>query len=582
MLRFSSYISRLTAVILLLAIASSAEASRQSKAERLYAKWATMPNLQLLQKGVALLSGTAKTDSALVCFNIIANRLEHDSSPSDADMKIYISALYNLGYLYSMYYYDFPQAYTYLEKALTLSDENDKDFTTPYIYNTMAHLSLMDSEMHGYKQSPTEAISLFSHAYHAAAKTADWPVLFVTLNNMVALGVKYNCISKIEPELAHFTRLKVPKEQVMLPYMRTVVQATRRFGARQYDQAARLFDMSVGMVQSEYERTARFGAISTYNKAIALMKMGHHSQAIAIFTQMERQGLEQDATDLLADVRQMLQQCYTLQGDTAMANSYYIAYLKDRDAMLSGNRLEDVRRMRFAAQLSDVNNKLKAMEYERKTHTVIMAGVGMLAIVVTLFLILLTYKNKRLKNSYQTLFDSNIRVLDADRQKRIMIESYEKLIESKDAIIEQMVWQQHDSIASGCPDKEKYKGSHLSQEDKDVLVGKIDSVMANTTAICSERFSLNALADTTGSNIRYVSQVINEIYGKSFSALLADYRIREACRLLNSRETSTQLTIEGIARTVGFSSRSHFATVFKKQTGLSPSEYIRQSRQRNA
>ena len=50
---------------------------------------------------------------------------------------------------------------------------------------------------------------------------------------------------------------------------------------------------------------------------------------------------------------------------------------------------------------------------------------------------------------------------------------------------------------------------------------------------------------------------------------------------MNDREHYGHLTIEGIAASVGIKSRTNFSNNFKKITGLSPSEYQRQQRQKN-
>jgi len=78
-----------------------------------------------------------------------------------------------------------------------------------------------------------------------------------------------------------------------------------------------------------------------------------------------------------------------------------------------------------------------------------------------------------------------------------------------------------------------------------------------------------------------VSRVINEVRGCNFNALLSEYRIKEACRRLNDMAHYGNQTIEAIANGVGFRSRSHFSTNFKRLTGLTPTEYQRQAR-RNA
>ncbi len=61
--------------------------------------------------------------------------------------------------------------------------------------------------------------------------------------------------------------------------------------------------------------------------------------------------------------------------------------------------------------------------------------------------------------------------------------------------------------------------------------------------------------------------------GCSFSILLSDARVKEACRRMNANAGLKHLTIEAIANEVGFKSRVTFLTAFKRVTGLTPTEY---------
>lgn len=100
--------------------------------------------------------------------------------------------------------------------------------------------------------------------------------------------------------------------------------------------------------------------------------------------------------------------------------------------------------------------------------------------------------------------------------------------------------------------------------------------------ICRKEFSLNQLAQLVGSNKTYVSQVINEKYGVSFSILLGNNRIKEACRRINDEEQYGQYTLEGISESVGFKSKATFNSSFKRLIGLTPSEYQSMARLRKA
>jgi AraC-like DNA-binding protein len=99
--------------------------------------------------------------------------------------------------------------------------------------------------------------------------------------------------------------------------------------------------------------------------------------------------------------------------------------------------------------------------------------------------------------------------------------------------------------------------------------------MYNNKEIYSHEFSLQRLSELVGAPYKHVSQVINEMYKFNFNNLLNEFRVREACRRLAEDDIYTNYTIEAIAESIGFKSRSNFISTFKKLTGITPSEYKR-------
>ncbi|WNR42682.1 helix-turn-helix domain-containing protein [Paenibacillus roseipurpureus] len=89
-----------------------------------------------------------------------------------------------------------------------------------------------------------------------------------------------------------------------------------------------------------------------------------------------------------------------------------------------------------------------------------------------------------------------------------------------------------------------------------------------------EKITLNEVADKFGKHPSYISNKINLETGQSFSDNLNEIRITESKRLL----TASQKSINEIAVAVGFDYQNHFSKVFKKITGITPSEYRNKQR----
>jgi AraC-like DNA-binding protein len=72
-----------------------------------------------------------------------------------------------------------------------------------------------------------------------------------------------------------------------------------------------------------------------------------------------------------------------------------------------------------------------------------------------------------------------------------------------------------------------------------------------------------------------LSQIINERFGQNFFNYLSSVRVEEAKKRLCAAD-SDSVALSEIAYAVGFNSLSAFSTVFKKQTGISPSQFQKQ------
>lgn len=93
--------------------------------------------------------------------------------------------------------------------------------------------------------------------------------------------------------------------------------------------------------------------------------------------------------------------------------------------------------------------------------------------------------------------------------------------------------------------------------------------------------TLNAVAKEINTNTSYLSKIINEYKEKSFSKYINEYRINTALERLKNDEKYQRYTIEYIAEEFGFSRPETFSRVFKKQTGISPSYYMKKIKSDN-
>ena len=107
---------------------------------------------------------------------------------------------------------------------------------------------------------------------------------------------------------------------------------------------------------------------------------------------------------------------------------------------------------------------------------------------------------------------------------------------------------------------------------------RIVSWMEKSRDIYKPGSSLSKLASAMSLPSQAVSKAINVCHGMNFHQFLNEYRIREVTRLMHDRN-SDNLTVESLSESVGFKSRTTFASLFKKTTGLTPTEYWKMAKQ---
>ena len=116
------------------------------------------------------------------------------------------------------------------------------------------------------------------------------------------------------------------------------------------------------------------------------------------------------------------------------------------------------------------------------------------------------------------------------------------------------------------------KKRHLSLNESPNIIEKINTHLIESESFKNPDLSIATLAEELCINKRTLSELINDHYNVNFSNFINSYRINNAKeRLMNQKDQNE--TILEILYDVGFNSKSSFNTSFKKNTGLTPSEF---------
>lgn len=208
-------------------------------------------------------------------------------------------------------------------------------------------------------------------------------------------------------------------------------------------------------------------------------------------------------------------------------------------------RYQDAKKERKLVQL---NKDKRQRAANRDTAEKTLLGVaGAMSIVLFLGGIVV-FQQRRLRRSNRALLEKNV-----------------ELVETMNQPIERR--SRKASKQSGA------SSLSLSEEQVTEIIDAI-LILFNTEKLhLRQDMTMKKMSEIIGVNKSYVSHAINHRFGKNYSQFMNEYRIREAQRMLID-EKYKNYSIEGIAQSVGFKTRSNFHVVFKKYTGLTPQYYM--------
>ena len=128
--------------------------------------------------------------------------------------------------------------------------------------------------------------------------------------------------------------------------------------------------------------------------------------------------------------------------------------------------------------------------------------------------------------------------------------------------------------------KDQSKTSYANYQADDEYVSRILKFMDDEKPYLKSNITLDALSELIDVPARELTAVLNGHFKMNFYEFINNYRIKEAKEIL-AADSNQQKTISDIFLAVGFNSKSVFNTFFKKNVGLTPSEFRKQINSKN-
>ncbi|MBQ9577123.1 MAG: helix-turn-helix transcriptional regulator [Muribaculaceae bacterium] len=286
-----------------------------------------------------------------------------------------------------------------------------------------------------------------------------------------------------------------------------------------------------------------------------LVKSGKRARALRLLLQHEQTLREKGMNFELLEALWLIKQHYQADGNKAMADKYALQYYITKDEFINKSHAGKIDQAKLNLELEQTREHISDMRHHYQMQTVMLWSTIIIALLALALLGILWVNYRRTKRTNRLLYEKNIALLNEGKELRLT---------AKPTPV-----AEH----ANAPDQDG-----PSQADRD-LMDKITAVLESSPEVYGEDFSRQRLAELVDSNVKYVSRAINACKQCNFYMLLNEYRIKEACRRLMDTEGYGSYSLEGIANSVGYKSRSNFAAVFKNIVGLTPSAFQKMHRE---
>ena len=512
-------------------------------ASQAYYDWLQRPSSELLQMGNQFNNSPTMQDSAMVCYTIVADRYTPQSSKSEKEMTV--RALNEMGVLNTTFYNDHVAAYQNLLLARDIAQEIGLEEMKPYILLNLGNLYNIYEFLFPTAELAPQAGQYYEQSFRAACSQHNWDMAINSYINFVMLNMPYGVgMPSVHQEMAAWMRDSIPTTTADWQLAHHFLQGNLSLLSGDAPTARSYYKQMTAELPTVDDAAREHYMVYTCIEAAFLSEQRYDS-AIVYANKILQLQSQQDLTDVYTETYRFLSEYYAKMGRDDEAARYHIAYLETKEQLMKD--IVGLVPTQLSHDLEAVSTEIVKMREQKHLQTVNFTVALVIIGLLVIFTLFIIRKNRQLNEKNQALFRQMQEIIHPDAPPA---------------------------------DTPKYKDSQLKEEKKQALVEQVRKVMGDTATICQPTFTLQNLAEQLGSNTSYLSQAINEQFGMSFTSLLNQYRVREACRRMEDLDTYGHFTIDAISESVGFKARVTFTKAFKLNTGMLPSEYFKAVKQK--
>lgn len=497
----------------------------------------------------------------LLLTSVAASAVEKKQDPS-LTLKVKGDACYEAGR-----YSDALEFYT---KALE-SAKNEKNDQMYYV--CLGNIGNIYASMNDIKR----ALHYYTTGYEAAKKTNDIDRQWGFSTNIVAA---YCMLQEVDNAKAFFdVQMKIPYENTELKrYYFFNNQAYIAMAENNSRMAEYYFKKVMAFAQERHMNTMYYvGPLVELGKIHLQSK--NSREAIECLEIARDSVLRMENKDRLVSIYQAMAEAYRKSGNADSAEAYRRRYLAMSDSIFNISQFNLANGKLFEYENKENKARIDSLTSQNYIQLFVILVFVVFALAVTLLYVALRRKARNLQEAQKMLVSKNEELMASDSHSRQLLKRYVEAMDKQEiqtGTEKPDKGMMHDTdTGTGSIDghEDQRTGLGLSEELRNRLLNSITTILEDVSVISNSDFNLSMLAEKAGSNTKYVSSIINDVYGKNFKTVLNEYRIREACRRLTDKDHYGNMTIQGIYEDLGYNSAASFIQAFKKVNGMTPSVY---------
>lgn len=395
------------------------------------------------------------------------------------------------------------------------------------------------------------AMEYFHKAFKASVSPGEEKMLLTSLNNMLLYAFDAGSADSIASDLRVFDTLKLGNGSDVR-YTRGMIKSLRALTRDDVAGSLALLD------SAEPEGGVREKVRNISIRTSLYYRLGRYGEALAECRRLRQYTDMPGAADVKVGWLSSMADTHEALGNIDSAYYYARRHIALSDSIFGRRVYGEIRDLAASRHLKSADTKFRQLQHAHRVMQLELVSAVVVVILLIAIVIVVVAGRRRLHRRNEDLFRRNSELMAAEEQMARWRRAYEQ------------------AAAQSHKEEKEQPDTPTPAELPDRYVdvaARLSGILDENPEVYTPNFSIDDLARIAGEPKQVVSSALNRVLGKTFPQILGEVRVKEACRRLSDREQAERLTLEGVAESCGFKSRTNFISVFKKVTGLTPSQY---------